>query len=82
MSERLQRSWEITRDHLRLARACLPGGLDDSPYLEYLAHNELELALDALEELEDQAGPAFWGHLADAAEQMQLLQRAARLRAR
>ena len=47
-------------------------------YEEYLDHNELELALDMLEEVSEIVfcGSLFWEHLAQAAEQMRLVERA------
>ena len=82
----LERMWAATAKHLNAARAQLPEvpapGLDGatvSGFDECLRHNEMELALDELEDLGlTNAPPAdFWQHLIFAAESMELSERAA-----
>jgi hypothetical protein len=82
----LKRMWAVTAKHLNAARAQLPEvpapGLDGatvSGFDECLLHNEMELALDELEDLGlTNAPPAeFWRHLIFAAESMDLSERAA-----
>ncbi len=86
----LERSWAVTRKHLDAAREVLSvAGLDGtiearkliSEYNEFLAHNELELALDMLEAAADgQSAPQeFWQHLIRAARNMGLETRAQQL---
>lgn len=79
----LLESWAHTRADLDRARAFLPAaefGLVD----EWLDHNELGLALEALEALGDERSvpAAFWAALVAAAERMKLAEHAARLRGR
>ena len=85
----LQRIWAITATHLTAARAKLPEvpapGLDGatiSGFEECLRHNEMELALDELEDLghTNAPPPDFWRHLSFAAESMELSDRAADFR--
>ncbi|MEU9139348.1 MafI family immunity protein [Streptomyces sp. NPDC048404] len=74
--EALQASWNQTRGHLDAARAQLTGlpGIDLSPTLESLEHNELGLAFDCLVELGDDLDLpfTFWHHLDLAAREMRL----------
>jgi len=81
----LERMWAVTAKHLSAARAQLPEipapGLDGatvSGFDECVRHNEMELALDELEDLGlTNAPPAdFWRHLVFAAESMELSERA------
>ena len=81
----LERSWLITRGHLSSALAYLPPepvGGDEGwslpRYQEWLAHNELELALDELAGLGEanMAPKEFWHALAAAANNMGLKDRA------
>ena len=81
----LERMWAVTAKHLSAARAQLPEvpapGLDGasvSGFDECLRHNEMELALDELEDLglTNAAPPDFWRHLVFAAESMELWERA------
>ena len=85
--KRLQESWARTTAHLRRAARLLPevpapsedGRVEQ--FREYLEHNELELALDALEAL-GECNPVpseFWGHLREAAAEMRLEKHVARL---
>jgi len=85
--ERLKESWRITKQHFEAARALLPSSLIEYPeseqgslkgFEEYLAYNELELALDELEGLGDanHCSAEFWQELAAAAENMELAKRA------
>ena len=58
----LMRSWARSEALLRQARAALPEGVERDfrtnleRFEEFLAHNELGLALDALEEVVDECG--------------------------
>ena len=87
----LIKSWKITETLLERARHALP----DAPvqheqeraallarYQEFLEHNELELALDILEELGRliSARGGFWRDLERAAENMGLVGRLPALR--
>jgi hypothetical protein len=81
----LERSWAATARHLSAARDQLPDvpapgadGATVSGFEECLQHNEMELALDELEDLGlTDAPPAeFWRHLIRAAENMGLTDRA------
>lgn len=75
-------SWARTRAHLDRAWVLLPpptaDGLGLDVFSEYLDHNELELALDALVEVGDDRGAeaVFWLALAEAAREMGLNDRA------
>jgi hypothetical protein len=82
----LERMWAATAKHLKAARAQLPevpapgvDGATVSGFDECLRDNEMELALDELEDLGlTNAPPAdFWQHLIFAAESMELSERAA-----
>lgn len=76
----LEKKWKITIDLLREARAalgeCEGVGKHIAEYDEYLNHNELELALDMLEEaaLEATSKPPkeVWLKLKEAAKSMGL----------
>ena len=82
----LERSWATTAKHLKAARELLP---DNSPpgadgatldgFQECLRHNEMELALDELEDLGLTSNPPaeFWRNLLHAADNMALEDRAA-----
>ena len=82
----LEKLWAATARHLNAARAQLPEvpapGIDGATvagFEECLRHNEMEFALDELEDLGlANAPPAdFWQHLIFAAESMELSERAA-----
>lgn len=82
----LERSWATTAKHLNAARAQLPKvpapgaeGATISGFDECLRHNEMELALDELEDLglTNAPPPEFWRHLMRAADNMELSDRAA-----
>ena len=86
----LQESWATTTRHLSAARQVLSdAGLDRSDsatvavqeFQDSLAHNELELALDALEAaaVGEEPPSDFWEHLLRAARTMGLVGRAARI---
>ena len=79
--------WAETERQLELARRLLPLTLVEASaegtlarYQEFLAANELALAMDELEGLGEQNASTaqFWGHLAEAARRMQLHGYAAR----
>jgi len=85
----LERIWAITARHLTAARAELPevpvpgvDGASISGFDECLRHNEMELALDELEDLGLTNAPSveFWRHLSFAADSMELSERAADFR--
>ncbi|MFE5681398.1 MafI family immunity protein [Streptomyces erythrochromogenes] len=72
----LRAGWKQTRGHLDTARAHLAGlpDVDLSATLEFLEHNELELAFDCLVDLGDDLDLplSFWQHLDRAAREMRL----------
>jgi hypothetical protein len=76
--------WAQIRADLEVARnTVLKNAADDSAisqYEEFLAHNELELACEMLELYAEthQVSPEFWFALRDAAEKMNLRERARR----
>jgi hypothetical protein len=80
---KLVKSWKITEALLERARRALPVGHEQeyaallTQYHEFLEHNELELALDILEELGHliSARGGFWRDLERAAENMGLADR-------
>lgn len=81
----LERSWAATAKHLNAARNQLPKvlalgaeGATISGFEECLRHNEMELALDELEDLglTNAPPPEFWRQLVQAAENMGLSERA------
>jgi hypothetical protein len=79
----LQKLWALIKADLGRARNLLPASADQqslAQYYEFLEHNELELACDALEEFAtDRAvSPEFWFALRDAATKMQLRKDASR----
>ncbi|MEU0236233.1 MafI family immunity protein [Nocardiopsis sp. NPDC006198] len=72
----LHDSWNRTRSHLETARAHLAGlpDIDLSATLEFLKHNELELAFDCIVDLGDDLDLplVFWECLDRAAREMRL----------
>jgi hypothetical protein len=84
VDEYLAASWDRTRGHLSRAWVELPAGDSDELawYVEFLDYNELELAMEALEEAGRHRGAsaAFWLALTDAAEEMRLPSKAAQYR--
>ena len=82
------KSWKITATLIERARRALPLGHEQeyaallAQYSEFLEHNELELALDVLEELGHlmSARGGFWRDLERAAENMGLVDRLPALR--
>jgi hypothetical protein len=87
----LRKSWKVTEVLLERARRALPAPPAANEeehrmllarYHEYLQHNELELALDALEELGKLVAcrGGFWRDLERAAENMELTDRLPALR--
>ena len=81
----LERSWSTTATHLNAARSLLPKvpapgveGASVSGFEECVRHNEMELALDELEDLglTNAPPPEFWRQLMQAAENMGLSERA------
>lgn len=89
MTHPLEKRWEVTRNRLDEAFRLLQSLRSDSEtercfawYRDELEHNELELALDALEHLaESSTLPAtVWEAFAVAADSMDLVERAAAYR--
>lgn len=87
----LERSWATTGRHLKAARELLhdggPPGADGASlagFEQCLRQNEMELALDELEDLGLTSAPPaeFWRHLMYAASNMALVDRAAEFRRR
>lgn len=87
----LETSWAKTTKHLTAARALLPDnpppGADGATlagFEECLRQKEMELAMDELEDLGLTSHPVseFWRHLAYAAENMGLTERATEFRRR
>ena len=84
----LVKDWEVTATLLERARHALPVRQEQeyagllTQYREFLEHNELELALDILEELGHltSARGGFWRDLERAAENMSLVDRLPALR--
>ncbi len=90
----LERSWKVSRGFLEAAERVLASLCDArishclAEYRGYLEHNELELALDQLEEaaiaLDESAAsrcpPEFWEQMERAAESMKLEARAQQFR--
>ena len=77
----LKHSWRITTKHLKEAHALLPKDLYfeeakafNNDFLEYIEHNELELALNSLDDLGIlcNASNQFWRQLELAALNMEL----------
>jgi hypothetical protein len=68
----LAASWERTRGHLARAWSQLPIGADTDLYQEFLAHNELVLAMEMLARAgsECNVSSGFWKDLAEAATEM------------
>ena len=92
-SPELWKNWKVTEAHLEHARGLLPSPSQDiateyqrllSDYRSYFGHNELELALDMLQELGDlvPCRGGYWRNLERAAETMGLQDRMAYLRQR
>ena len=85
---KLVKSWKTTETLLERARRALPVGHEQeyaallTQYHEFLEHNELELALDILEELGHliSARGGFWRDLERAAKNMGLVDRLPALR--
>jgi hypothetical protein len=84
--EDLIASWERTRGHLARAWVELPPGDGSSLewYQEYVDHNELGLAMEALAAVGSGRGAAgpFWLALADTADEMKLTSEATKYQAR
>jgi len=85
----LEESWKVTINHLKAGRALLPqvmffeeARVFDKEYAEYLDHNELELAMNALDDLGllCNAQHEFWHQLESAASNMGLADEAERFR--
>jgi hypothetical protein len=79
-------SWDRARSHFGAAERALGGAPHPAraEYRDWIEHNELELALDALEAAGADlgAGPAFWRALAAAAAEMGLAEHGARYASR
>ncbi len=83
-------SWAQTRRHLRNAADLLPSPTKENEdgsverFEDWMAHNELELALDELEGLGEvnSCPPRFWRELLSAAQNMGLQMHATRYEAK
>ncbi len=87
----LERNWAVTSKHLSAARALLRDDIPTAPdgatlkgFEDCLRQNEMEFALDELEDLGLACHPVaeFWRHLMYAAENMALTERAAEFKQR
>ncbi len=85
----LEKSWRVSINHLKAARLLLPEEMFfeeaktfDKEYSEYIEHNELELAMNSLDDLGllCNAPDEFWKFLELAAENMGLLDEANRFK--
>ena len=74
MDERLEKQWEVTRSVLNRAASQIADTEHYDDYRHYLSHNELELALDVLEDAgkESDVDKDFWHYCKKAAELMGL----------
>lgn len=83
MTPELWKRWKVTEAHLRSAQRALPEppteiagefGRLQSEFSSFLDHNELELALDMLQQLGEMVScpGGFWRDLERAAESMSL----------
>jgi hypothetical protein len=88
-SDELIKSWAISLHHLAASRFYVPEQLPNTEAEEswinaqsFLHRNELELALEALQELGElcTAPSAFWLELLSAAENMSLAEQATAIR--
>ncbi len=86
-----EESWKVTIKHLKAGRALLPQDMlfeeekvFKKEYAEYLDHNELELAMNALDDLGllCNAPNEFWHQLESAASNMGLTDKAVRFKQR
>jgi hypothetical protein len=70
MDERLLKRWDVTKTLLAAAAAEVSDAQGYSHYQEYIVRNELELALDVLENIGDQYAVSadFWWNLKKADE--------------
>lgn len=82
MNEKLIKQWQVTEGLLRKAAAELSDAKALAACENFLSHNELELALDVLEDAGrgQQVSREFWWNLKKAAEVMGLSERYAALR--
>jgi len=88
----LMKRWRATKELLHRAQAAIPASEEPQhevterqiQFTEGIEHNELELALDALEELGELAAcrGGFWRDLERAAAMMELHERAPQFRSR
>jgi sugar diacid utilization regulator len=81
--DELKRSWATTTGFLEAAKQELPVE-QCGHYEEYILHNELELALEELQQEGEQSPRSirFWQMLLAAAENMKLVERTSQLRSR
>lgn len=82
MDERLLKQWQVTEALLRQAASEIAGSTEFAACADFLGHNELELALDVLEDAghHHTVTRDFWWNLKKAAEVMGLHERYAALR--
>lgn len=81
MDERLVKQWDVTIGLLQSAASEITSDAHRQEFTEYIGHNELELALDVLEDAasHQQVSVEFWWHMKKAAEVMGLTERRAAL---
>ena len=74
MDARLKKQWEVTRSLLSEAAVQVSSMPGFSSFGEYIEHNELELALNVLEQLGEQStvNAGYWQNLYKASEVMGL----------
>jgi hypothetical protein len=74
MDERLIKQWQITKSLLMTAAIQIESSEYYTEYVEFISHNELELALDVLEEAGQHIAVDrdYWWNLKKAAEVMGL----------
>jgi hypothetical protein len=82
VDERLLKQWKATATLLSAAAAEVLDAPGYSEYQDYVEHNELELALNVLEDIgsSTSASATFWWNLRKAAQVMGLKSRYASLR--
>ncbi len=84
MDERLRKQWAVTTDLLQVAAAEVSSAAGYSEYCDYIKHNELELALNVLQDIgaNSSVSSDYWRHLKKAAEVMGLQEHYADLHSR
>ncbi|MDY6947532.1 MAG: hypothetical protein SXG53_17620 [Pseudomonadota bacterium] len=77
MDERLRKQWDVTRSLLQSATSELASGAHQREVADFIADNQFERAIDALDHAasHQQVSAEFWWRLAKAAEAMGLAER-------